>query len=142
MAEIIRIEGASADMLAQVNRLLRQLTEHAENCTPELLETIVKSPAAELWVAKENSEIVGMATLAMVLKPDGIFARIEDLVVGESQRGKGIGNLLMTQLIARANFHHARHIELTSNSRRVAANKLYQKLGFTVRDTNVYRLRL
>ncbi len=86
--------------------------------------------------------IVGMATLTERRQLTGRYGYIDDVVVDEAYRGHGIGEQLTIALIEEAKSRGLRHIDLTSNPQRVAANKLYLGLGFVKRETNVYRLKL
>lgn len=142
MAELARLESADEGALAAINALLRQLSERVPACTPELLERIVASSLHELWVVREGDAIVGMGELAIVLKPEGVIAQIEDVVVGEAHRGKGLGRALSEKLIKRARAHGARMVQLSSRASREAANALYKKLGFKLHETNSYQLML
>ena len=83
-----------------------------------------------------------MGELAIILKPEGVIAQIEDVIVDETQRGKGFGKKISEKLIGRARARGARVIQLSSNPTRTAANALYKKLGFELHETNVYRLML
>lgn len=90
----------------------------------------------------EKHKIVGMATIFIektLLHTKGI---IEDVVVNEDQRGKGLGEQLTEKLIEIARQQSCEFIDLTSRPERAAANRLYEKLGFQKRDTNVFRLEL
>ncbi len=142
MAEIVRLEKANADVLEQVNKLLRQLSDRVPDCTLELLKNIIENPMTELWAVKENDTIVGMGELAVVLKPEGVIAQIEDVVIDEEYRNKGLGEQISQKLIERARVRGARVIQLSSRSTRTAANALYQKLGFVHHETNSYYLKL
>jgi len=142
MAELFKLDKADHDTLAQINILLHQLTSRAKDCSPELLRSIVESQSVELWLAREGLKIVGMAELAIVLKPEGIIAQVEDVVVDEGQRGKGVGKMLTEKLIERARAQGASTITLSSRSDRTAANALYKKVGFELWQTNLYRLKL
>lgn len=142
MAEIVRIEAAGPAVLADINSLLRQLSAHATELPEELLARILASDTHELWAAKEGGRIVGMGELVVILKPEGVYARIEDVVVDEAVRGKGLGKAIMEKLIERARACGAKDVALTTRPAREAANALYQKLGFEKRDTNAYRLTL
>ena len=95
-----------------------------------------------MWVARDEDRIVGMGTLAIVSLPEGERAQIEDVVVHETYRGQGLGEKISKQLIERARERKAGVATLSSRADRVAANKLYQKLGFEKWETNVYRLKL
>lgn len=142
MADISRLEVIEASTLDEINALLKQLSERVPACTPELLQNIVASPSVELWVAKESGRIVGMGELAITVKPEGVIAQMEDVVVDAEQRGKGYGKMLSEKLIERARARGARAVQLSSNPSRTAANALYQKLGFTLHETNSYQLKL
>lgn len=142
MVELFRLERADSDTLVQINVLLRQLTSRAKDCSAELLSAIAESPSVELWLARDGLQIVGMAELAIVLKPEGIIAQVEDVVVDESQRGKGVGKMLSEKLIERARAHGASSITLSSRNDRTAANALYKKIGFELWETNLYKLKL
>ena len=142
MVDIVQLTSADEKACADINALLRQLSERIPPCSTELLQQIVGSPVLELWVVREGTTIVGMGELAITLKPEGVIAQIEDVIVDETQRGKGFGKKISEKLIERARARGARVIQLSSNPSRTAANQLYQKLGFELHETNVYRLML
>jgi ribosomal protein S18 acetylase RimI-like enzyme len=108
--------------------------------TIEHLKNMVESNACFLFVAEEDEQIIGSITLATYRIPSGTKAWIEDVVVDGSQRGRGIGAMLVEFVIDFAKKQNIHSLDLTSGPSRVAANKLYQKLGFKRRETNVYRL--
>jgi ribosomal protein S18 acetylase RimI-like enzyme len=135
--EVVALDEALCAALAL---LIPQLSTSAEPLTREVLEEIVGSPGTTLFVAKDASGgIVGTLTLATFRAPTGVRAWIEDVVVDETERGRGTGGALVTAAVAKAREVGARTVDLTSNPRRTEANSLYRKLGFAVRDTNVYR---
>ena len=142
MADISRLEVIEASTLDEINTLLKQLSGRIPLCTAELLQRIVESPETELWVAKEEGKIVGMGEIAFVLRPGGVAARMESVVVDEKQRGKGYGETICRKLIERAKIRMAATVELSSRPAREAANNLYTKLGFELHETNSYQLRL
>jgi ribosomal protein S18 acetylase RimI-like enzyme len=80
-----------------------------------------------------------MLTLVTVPLPSGLRARIEDVVVDQDARGQGVGTALTRAALDMAQQQGARSIDLTSRTSRVAANRLYQELGFQLRDSNAYR---
>ncbi len=101
------------------------------------------SPATVLFVAREaDGPILGSLTLALFRIPTGLRAWIEDVVVDEAARGKGVGAALNEAALDHARAVGARTVDLTSRPSREAANRLYQRLGFVERDTNVYRFEL
>jgi len=124
-------------------RLVPQLTKNNPPPSLDDLAGLVRDPASTLMVARnENGDIVGALTLVVYRAPTGIRSVIEDVIVGVPARGKGIGKALMLRAIELAREKGAGNISLTSNSLRVAANKLYLQVGFTKRETNVYQIKL
>jgi len=104
---------------------------------------MIESPAITLLVARnDGGEIVGSLTLAMFRIPTGRRAWIEDVVVDSAQRGRGIGEALTREALAIAKAAGATTVDLTSRPSREAANRLYQRVGFEKRETNVYRYKL
>jgi ribosomal protein S18 acetylase RimI-like enzyme len=124
-------------------RLLPQLSSSSPPPgQPELVE-MVTSPASVLLVAKDPSgTVIGSLTLALFRVPTGLRAWIEDVVVNESARGAGVGETLVLDAVHRAQLAGARSVDLTSRPSRESANRLYRRLGFEERTTNVYRRTL
>jgi ribosomal protein S18 acetylase RimI-like enzyme len=139
----IRIEEATElyDGLPEaIERLVRQLSRSSPAPSAAEIEEIVRSPACHLLLARDaDGTIVGMLTLAVFRIPTGLRAWIEDVVVDEAARGHGVGAELNSAAIRLASQRGARTVDLTSRPSREAANRLYQKLGFVQRETNVYR---
>ena len=108
------------------------------------LAAIVASPATVLFVARnvDSGDIVGSLTLVLFRIPTGLRAWIEDVVVDESARGQGVGAALSQAALDRASAAGARTVDLTSRPSREAANRLYKRVGFDERSTNVYRYEL
>jgi ribosomal protein S18 acetylase RimI-like enzyme len=123
-----------------VERLVRQLSRSSSAPSAREVEEIVRSPACHLLLAREpDGGIVGMLTLVVFRIPTGVRAWIEDVVVDQDARGRGIGAALNQAAIRLAGEHGARTVDLTSRPSREAANRLYRRLGFVERETNVYR---
>ncbi len=139
----MKIETVTADteeIFDALARLLPQLTGGAPAWTRQFFQQLVHFPGSILLIAREASgEIVGAATLSLVMAPTGTHARLEDVVVDEAARGRGIGAALTLAAIRLAGERGANYLALTSNPRREAANRLYQRLGFLRWETNVYR---
>ena len=142
MSDIVQLTSVDEKSLSEVNALLRQLSSMDRECSLSYVQRVLESPETEVWVAKENGTIIGMAALVLTLKPGGIVGRVEDVVVEEGQRGKGIGRLLMGKLIERGKLRGAAALHLSSRHSRTAANALYQKLGFKQHETNSYYMNL
>jgi len=133
------IDAATPELVASLNALLPQLSTSADALTLADVEAIVSSATATLFVAKDDDAIVGTLTLVIFSIPSGLRAWIEDVVVDEGARGEGVGEALTTSALVLARSRGVRTVDLTSRSSREAANALYVKLGFEIRETNVYR---
>ena len=127
-------------------RLLPQLSRSATPIGAGELAEIVGSPATRLLLARSAGVgdhspggIVGSLTLVLFRIPTGMRAWVEDVVVDQSVRGRGVGEALGREALALATAAGARTVDLTSRASREAANRLYRRLGFNVRETNVYR---
>ncbi len=129
----------SAQLVEAFARLTPQLSRSSPPPGEKELQRIVQSDASRLLVAKIEDTIVGSLTLALFPIPTGLRAWIEDVVVDEGVRGQGIGAALNEEALRIAQDQGARTVDLTSRPTREAANRLYQRLGFERRETNVYR---
>jgi len=137
--DIEEIKEYSPEILEILTRLLPQLSKNAAVPTEKFVHQIIKSDASHLLVAKENGVALGMLTIAIFPIPTGVRAWIEDVVVDEAGRGKGVGEALSKSALQLAGEKGARTVELTSRPTREAANRLYGRIGFKLRETNVYR---
>lgn len=123
-------------------QLIPQLSRSNPAPTREQLQEIISSSSTVLFVARVDGNIAGILTLATFRIPTGIRAWIEDVVVDESARGHGVGEAINHAAITEARRRGAITVDLTSRPSREAANRLYQRIGFVARDTNVYRYEL
>jgi ribosomal protein S18 acetylase RimI-like enzyme len=138
------IEIASAvtdEIVAAFARLIPQLSSSPPPGDEEL-RAIVADPLSVLYLARVDGQIVGSLTLALYRIPTGLKAWIEDVVVDESVRGRGVGEALSAAALDEARRRGAKDVSLTSRPFREAANRLYQRLGFQPYETNVYRYKL
>lgn len=133
------VTDVTEDVIAAMTHLLPQLSASAAIPSREQLHEIVSANATSLLLARLDGHVVGMLTLASFRIPSGVRAWIEDVVVDTAARGRGVGELLTRAAIEIAESKGARTVELTSRPAREAANRLYSRLGFQPRDTNVYR---
>jgi ribosomal protein S18 acetylase RimI-like enzyme len=120
-------------------RLIPQLSSSNPPPSEDHLKEIVFAPGSAVFIARVDSRIVGALTLATFRIPTGLRAWIEDVVVDEAARGHGVGEALTRAAIQEAQRRGAVTVELTSRPSREAANRLYQRMGFEARETNVYR---
>ena len=140
--EIVEVTSWSEEVLQDVNKLLRQLTSKHLNFSEKVFKDILSSDNSTLVIARDRGQegkIIGMLSFVTFLVPTGLNFRIEDVVVDQKARGRGVGRKLMVFAIEKGKTIGADKIYLTSTGTRVAANKLYDSLGFKIKDTNVYR---
>ena len=142
---MISVEAAAVvddDLCAAVDRLVPQLSRSSPPPGRAVLERIVADDATTLFVARGDGDIVGMLTLAAFQIPTGVRAWIEDVVVDGTARGSGVAAALVQAALERSAELGARTVDLTSRPDREAANRLYLRMGFEVRQTNIYRRTL
>jgi ribosomal protein S18 acetylase RimI-like enzyme len=134
---------ATPELAAAFAHLVPQLSRSSPPPTQTELEEMVASPASDVLIARgEDGTILGSLTLITFRIPTGVRSWIEDVVVDDAARGKGVGNRLNEFALDLARQKGAKTVDLTSRPSREAANRLYQRLGFKPRDTNVYRFDL
>ena len=138
--EIEAVQTATDEIVKAFGRLLPQLSRSAKPLDLMKLGELVAWDGNTLLVARREGQIVGALTLVMFPIPTGRRAWIEDVVVDESARGLGVGAALTQEAVRLARESGARTVDLTSRPSREAANRLYERLGFRLRDSRVYRL--
>ena len=132
----------SAELTEAFARLIPQLSKSSPPPSPDELAEMIASPASDVLVARVDGRIVGTLTLVVFRIPTGVRAWIEDVVVDDSARGHGVGEALNQFALDLARSKGAKTVDLTSRPSREAANRLYQRIGFVARETNVYRFSL
>jgi ribosomal protein S18 acetylase RimI-like enzyme len=135
--------GDASELADALVTLVPQLS--TSNPPPSLaeVEAMLASDAITQFVARDDDgSIIGVSTLAIFPIPTAVRAWIEDVIVDGAARGQRIGEALITAMIDAAREHGCATVDLTSRPSRQAANRLYQRLGFAVRETNVYRFDL
>ena len=138
--QIEEVASCSAEIVAAVGGLVGQLSSSAPAPSAAQLDALVASTATRLLLARDaEGRVVGMLTLALFPIPTGVRAWIEDVVVDRGARGRGIGARLTQAALVLAQADGARTVDLTSRPSREEANRLYARLGFHQRETNVYR---
>lgn len=143
--EICEVNQVTSEIYEAFTRLIPQLSSSAAVPTMQELALIAASEATTLFIARDpeqGGKIVGTLSLATFRIPTGVRSWIEDVVVDSEQRGKGIGEKLTLAGIEKARELGAKTVDLTSRPSREAANRLYQKVGFKQRQTNIYRFDL
>lgn len=144
MMHITELVEITDEVVAAFEHLVPQLSSSSPPPSADALSQMAADPNIVLFAARDtdSGRIIGTLTLAFFRIPTGLQARIEDVIVDESARGAGVGELLTDAAVKRAREAGAKAVGLTSRPSREAANRLYLRLGFEVRDTNVYRLKL
>ena len=134
---------ADEELYEAFQRLVPQLTHNNPPPTQEELAALIQEPSSTLLVVRaEAGQIIGTLTLTVYRVPTGIRSVIEDVIVDISARGLGVGEALLQRALELAREKGAKNVSLTSNPMRVAANRLYVKLGFQKRETNLYQIKL
>jgi ribosomal protein S18 acetylase RimI-like enzyme len=141
---IERVQRATQELVDAFRALLPELSERRTSLSEAELDEIAAAPSNRLLVARhaESRTIVGSATVVLIRIPSGWRARLESVIVHPTARGKGIGEALCRRALQIAREEGVAAVDLTSMPSRAAANRLYGRLGFVRRDTNVYRVEL
>jgi ribosomal protein S18 acetylase RimI-like enzyme len=143
--KIERLTQVTDEVVEAFNRLIPQLSSSNPAPTRAQLEEIVADSDCSVFVARDpqqQDKIVGSLTLVTFRIPTAVRSWIEDVVVDGAERGQGIGELLTYAALERAAELGAKTVDLTSRPSRAAANGLYQKVGFELRESNLYRYTL
>jgi ribosomal protein S18 acetylase RimI-like enzyme len=139
--QIEQVSVFSDELYEAFLKLIPQLTVTKLPPTREDLDVLIKSESSLLVIARQSEtrgSIIGAACLVVYRVPTGVRAIVEDVIVDESVRSQGIGEALIKKLIEIAKEKGANGVALTSNPSRMSANRLYQRIGFSRRETNAY----
>ena len=140
MTNILEIKEYHIDYHQGVQHLLRQLTAEKVILTETDFLQILTSKNSHLFLLTQDNTIAGMLTIGTYCSPTGKKAWIEDVVVDEKCRGKGYGKLLVEHAIQFVKSRQIPLLMLTSNPKRIIANRLYPRMKFERKETNVYRM--
>jgi ribosomal protein S18 acetylase RimI-like enzyme len=128
------------ELTAALERLVPQLSRSNPPPPLEQVAEMLASPAVSQFVARgDDGTIIGVSTLAVFRIPTGLRAWIEDVITDQAARGQGVGEALTLAMCDRARELGCVTVDLTSRPSREAANRLYQRVGFEQRETNVWR---
>ena len=141
MTSIIEIKTYSQEYHEAMQRFLNQLTTSPMVLTESMFHQLLSSENCHLFFIMKDEQIAGMLTVGIYYSPTGGKAWIEDVVVDETFRGQGLSKLLVAHAIEFVKSQQIPLLMLTSNPKRIAANKLYQAMGFERKETNVYRMK-
>ena len=141
MTHIIEVNTYSLEYQEAMQRFLDQLTSHPMTLTEPMFRQLLESANSHLFFLMKDEQIAGMLTVGIYHSPTGGKAWIEDVVVDETFRGQGLSKLLVAHASEFVKSKRIPLLMLTSNPKRIAANKLYQAMGFERKETNVYRMK-
>lgn len=139
--EIQELHNYTQAQFEDLTQLMTELSDRV-NFTQTDLMLVLKDTNCHLYVILESERIIGCATLCVFHSPTGTKASIEDVVVSSAYRGQHLGKQLMEYVLAQAKACASIELHLTSNPMRVAANKLYQSIGFQKKETNCYQMTI
>lgn len=139
--EIQELHNYTQAQFEDLTQLMTELSDRV-NFTQSDLMLVLRDCNCHLYVIQDGEHIVGCATLCIFHSPTGTKASIEDVVVSSAYRGQHLGKQLMEYVLEQAKAYAPIELHLTSNPMRVAANKLYQSLGFQRKETNCYQMMI
>lgn len=139
--EIQELQNYTQTQYEDLKQLMSELSDRV-NFTQTDLMLVLKDSNCHLYVILDYERIIGCATLCIFHSPTGTKASVEDVVVLSAYRGQHLGKKLMEQVLEQAKAYAPIELHLTSNPMRVAANKLYQSLGFQRKETNCYQMTI
>ena len=142
MVEVIPLKEATQQALDELNALSHELHDDDRSATMQDLGQLVKDETAILFVVRDGEKIIGMASLYLIPKIGSKTSLLEDVIVDSKYRGQGLGEKLVRAVVDEAKKRGLKSISLSSRPVRVAAHKLYEKVGFQKKETDVFKLTL
>ena len=139
--EIQELQNSTQSQFEDLKQLMSELSDRVKFTQTDLM-LVLKDSNCHLYVIFDDERIVGCATLCVFHSPTGTKASVEDVVVSSAYRGQHLGKQLMEYVLAQAKACASIELHLTSNPMRVAANKLYQSIGFQKKETNCYQMTI
>jgi GNAT superfamily N-acetyltransferase len=142
--QVESISAATDEVREALSSLLPQLNPTLPPPDMERLQRLVADPDVTLLVARDGDQIVGTTTVIVYTTPFWIKARLDEVVVDEAARGKGVGEHLVKAALDIARRRGAQIAELQSGKipARDAAHRLYERLGFQLRNSDLFRIVL
>ena len=139
--EIQELHNYTQAQFDDLKQLMSELSDRVSLTQTNLL-MVLKDSNCHLYVILDGERVMGCATLCVFHSPTGTKASVEDVVVSSAYRGQHLGKQLMEYVLEQAKAYAPIELHLTSNPMRVAANKLYQSLGFQKKETNCYQMMI
>jgi len=141
MTTIEELRNHSAQELCEMDALMHELSARSE-CTEEILKRATGDENCHVYVIRQDGRIVASGCLCVAHTTEQTLGFVESVVVSSSVRGQGLGRRIMEHIIQEGRRMGIRSLHLTSKPARIAANRLYQSLGFSLRETNCYAMEL
>jgi ribosomal protein S18 acetylase RimI-like enzyme len=137
------VTSVSPDLVEAMARLLPQLHPTLPLPTAAVLEEVLQGQATTMLVARDGAQgrVIGTACVVVYRTPSRLHARLENVIVDDPARGRGVGAELTSQAVRLAREAGCSVIELNTNPRREVANRLYQRLRFERHHTNNYWIK-
>ena len=129
--------------------LLFQLFEQEAEFSPnpviqeKALRRIIEDTAVgTILVIEKEAKIIGMVSLLWSISTalGTRVAWLEDMVVDNAFRSKGIGSVLIHEVIAYARSVGCRRITLLTDGDNIPAHRFYEKFGFQASSMQPFRL--
>ena len=139
--EIQELQNYTQTQYEDMKHLLSELSDRVNFSQADLM-MVLKDSNCHLYAILDGERIVGCVTLCVFHSPTGTKASVEDVVVSSAYRGQHLGKQLMEYVLEQAKAFAPIELHLTSNPMRVAANKLYQSIGFQKKETNCYQMTI
>ena len=139
--EIQELQNYTQTQYEDMKHLLSELSDRVNFSQADLM-MVLKDSNCHLYAILDGERIVGCVTLCVFHSPTGTKASVEDVVVSSAYRGQHLGKQLMKYVLEQAKAFAPIELHLTSNPMRVAANKLYQSIGFQKKETNCYQMMI
>lgn len=143
MISVVQLKEATDANVREIDALAAELhLDGPSSVSLEGVREVLASTNAILMTVQDEGKIIGMATLYVMPTTEKRVGHVDDVVVSSEYRGQGLGEKLMRALIDAARERGVSSLHLTSRPARVAAQKLYEKVGFKKRETDVFKLSL
>ena len=140
---LIAVEKCEDKVVVFINKLLVQLSSDSKPVSEDYINIIINSPNSQLLLLIDTEDnYIGMISVGEYNTPSGAKAWIEDVVVDNLYRGRGLGRTMLEMAIKYFRAKGIQNVSLTTNPKRIAANGLYKSLGFKQYETNVYKLKI
>lgn len=139
--KIEELHICSQSQFENLKQLMSELSDRVV-FTQKCLDDVLNDSNCHIYVILDGERIIGCATLCIFHSPTGAKASIEEVVVSSEYRGQHLGRKLMEHVLKEAKAFAPIELHLTSNPKRVAANYLYQSLGFERKETNCYSMKV